>query len=160
MNSNMLLTFAFLIGVIAGLRALTGVMVASWAARLSWIHLDGSYLSFMGSTITAVIFSALALAEIVNDKLPKTPPRTALPSLIIRIVLGAFAAATLTMGAGGVAWVGALLGAFGAVVGTFGGYQARMRLVRALGVPDFVIALVEDVIAVGGGFLLASRFMV
>jgi uncharacterized membrane protein len=159
MNSNMLLTLAFAIGVVAGLRALTGVMVASWAARLDWVNLDGSYLSFMGSTITAIVLSALALGEIVNDKLPKTPPRTALPSLIIRIVLGAFAAATLTMGSGGVAWVGALLGAFGAVVGTFGGYQARMRLVRALHVPDFVIALVEDAIAVGGGFFLASRFM-
>ena len=31
---------AFLIGVIAGLRALTAPAAVSWAARLGWIHLE------------------------------------------------------------------------------------------------------------------------
>jgi uncharacterized membrane protein len=50
-----------------------------------------------------------------------------------------------------------VLGALGAVVGTLGGYQARTRSVAALKVPDFVIALIEDAIAIGGGFLLVSH---
>ncbi len=71
--------------------------------------------------------------------------------------MGAFAAATLSAGIGGSLWIGALLGAVGAVVGTFGGYYVRTGLVKALHSPDFVIALVEDAVAVCGGLFLASR---
>lgn len=158
MNSSLVLVLVFLIGVIAGLRALTAPTVVSWAGYLGWIHLSGSRLAFMGTLVAAIIFSGLALAEIVNDKLPKTPARTAPPSVVIRMVLGAFAAATLSVGAGASAILALILGIIGALVGTFGGYQARTKTVKALGVPDFVIALVEDLIAVGGGFLLVSRF--
>lgn len=42
------------------------------------------------------------------------------------------------------------------MAGTLGGYQARTRSVAALKVPDFVIALIEDAIAVGGAFFLVS----
>ena len=36
--------------------------------------------------------------------------------------------------------------------------EFRTRLVKALNVPDIVIALLEDAIAIGGGFFLVSRF--
>lgn len=157
MSSNLILALAFGIGVVAGLRALTAPATVSWAAHLGWIQLAGSHLSWMSSIITAVIFALLAIAEIVNDKLPKTPPRTAPPSIVIRCVMGGFAAATLSAGIGGTIWVGALLGIVGALVGTFGGYYVRTGLVKALHSPDFVIALLEDAVAVGGGLFLASR---
>lgn len=157
MHSSVVLVSVLLIGVIAGLRALTAPAVISWAANLHWIDLTGSHLAFMGTLVAAIIFSVLALAELVNDKLPKTPARTAPPSVVIRMVMGAFAAATLSVGAGASAIVGVILGIVGALAGTFGGYQVRTRTVKTLGVPDFVIALVEDLIAVGGGFLLVSR---
>src|SRR5271170_7387875 len=131
MNSNLVLVLAFAIGVIAGLRAMTAPMVASWAAHLHWINLQGSPLAFMGTIIAVVIFTLAAIGEIVNDKLPKTGPRTAPPALVARIIMGALAAATLTVGAGGSLWVGALLGVIGALVGTFGGYQVRTRTVKA-----------------------------
>ena len=156
-NSNLVLALAFGIGVIAGLRALTAPAVVAWAAHLHWINLQGTHLAFMGTIVAMAIFTLAAIGEIVNDKLPKTPPRTATPSLIIRIVMGAFAAATLSAGIGGSLWIGALLGGVGAVVGTFGGYYARTGLVKALHSPDFVIALVEDAVAVCGGMFLASR---
>jgi uncharacterized membrane protein len=104
-----------------------------------------------------VILTLAAVGEIINDKLPKTPPRTALPSVIIRMVMGAFAAATLSAGIGGSLEIGALLGLIGAVAGTYGGYYVRTGLVKALHSPDFVIALVEDAVAVCGGLFLASR---
>ena len=156
-NSNLVLALAFGIGVIAGLRALTAPAVVAWAAHLHWINLLGTHLAFMGTIVAVAIFTLAAVGEIVNDKLPKTPPRTATPSLIIRIVMGAFAAATLSAGIGGSLWIGALLGAVGAVGGTFGGYYVRTGLVKALHSPDFVIALVEDAVAVCGGLFLASR---
>jgi hypothetical protein len=40
--------------------------------------------------------------------------------------------------------------------GAFGGYEVRKRLVRALKAPDFVIALLEDAVAIGGGLLIVA----
>jgi uncharacterized membrane protein len=40
------------------------------------------------------------------------------------------------------------------VAGTLGGYRARTGLVRMLGVPDYVVALAEDAVAVGGACLI------
>jgi uncharacterized membrane protein len=156
-NSNLLLALAFGIGVIAGLRALTAPTAVAWAGHLHWLNLAGTHLAFMGSIVTVVIFTLAAIGEIVNDKLPKTPPRTALPSVIIRMVMGALAGATLSVGFGGSLGLGALCGAIGALAGTYLGYFVRMSVVKALHSPDFVIALLEDAIAVGGGFFLASR---
>jgi len=157
MSANTVLALAFGIGVIAGLRALTAPAVIAWAAHLRWINLAGTHLSFMGSIPAVAIFTLAAVAELVNDKLPKTPPRTAPPSFIARIVMGGLAAATLSVG-GGASWlVGAVLGVIGAVVGTYAGYHIRKAIVAGLHSPDFVIALIEDVVAIGGGLFLASR---
>jgi uncharacterized membrane protein len=157
MGSNLVLALALGIGVIAGLRALTAPATVSWAAHLGWIQLAGSHLSWMSSIITVAIFTLAAIGEIVNDKLPKTPPRTAPPSIVIRMVMGAFAAATLSVGTGGPLWIGALLGAVGALIGTFGGYYVRTGVVKTLHSPDWPIALVEDAVAICGGLFLASR---
>jgi uncharacterized membrane protein len=51
---------------------------------------------------------------------------------------------------------GALLGGIGAVIGTYGGYQARTRLVRTLNVKDIFIAIPEDLIAIALGYFLVS----
>jgi uncharacterized membrane protein len=50
-----------------------------------------------------------------------------------------------------------VVGEIGAIVGTKGGYQARTRLVKAVCVPDLVIAVIEDIVAIGGGLLVLSR---
>jgi uncharacterized membrane protein len=54
--------------------------------------------------------------------------------------------------------LGVVLGVAGAIAGAFTGYQVRKRLVRVLKVQDFVIALFEDAVAIGGGLLIVSRF--
>jgi uncharacterized membrane protein len=56
------------------------------------------------------------------------------------------------------AWLGAVLGCLGGVTGGFAGYEMRTRLVKALRVPDFVVALLEDAIAIAGGVFIVSRF--
>ena len=137
MNLNIVLALAFGIGVVAGLRALTAPAVVCWAAHLQWIDLQHTHLAFMASIIALIIFTLAAVAEIVNDKLPKTGSRTAPPSVVIRMITGGLSAATLTAGASHSLWMGALLGVIGALVGTFGGYQIRTRTVKALHSPDF-----------------------
>ena len=148
---------AFLIGVIAGLRALTAPAAVSWAARLGWIHLENTGLAFMGYAFTPWIFTLLAIGELINDKLPKTPSRKAPGSFGARIVTGALSGAALGASGGSLAG-GLVLGALGAVAGTLGGYEARTRMVRATGGKDLPIALLEDAIAVLGAIWIAGGF--
>lgn len=149
MNANHLLVLAIGIGIVAGLRAMTAPALVSWAAHLGWIHLQGTPLAFMGSAAAVGVFSLAAIGEYVNDKLPKTPARTAPPPFIVRIIMGGFTAACLYASVGQSLILGALFGAVGAVIGTLGGYQARTRLVRALKLKDIFIAIPEDLIAIG-----------
>lgn len=158
MAPALVLVLAFLIGVVSGLRSLTAPAVVAWAAHLDWIHLNKTPLSFMGSTAAVAISTMLAVVELVADQLPSTPSRTKPPGLIARIVLGALCGAVIaSSGAQSIA-IGAVLGAGGGVAGAFGGYQVRTRLVKALKVRDFVIATLEDAVAIGVGFFIVSRF--
>jgi uncharacterized membrane protein len=101
----------------------------------------------------AYIVSILALAELINDKLPKTPSRKSPPGFIARIATGALCGAAL--GAPDQALIGSLLaGVIGAVAGTLGGYEFRSRLVRAIGGNDLPIALIEDAIAIVSAVLV------
>ncbi|HEX3682317.1 MAG TPA: DUF4126 family protein [Bryobacteraceae bacterium] len=144
---------AFLIGVIAGLRSMTAPAAVSWGARLGWLHLENTRLAFLGFAATPYILSVLAIGELIADKLPNTPSRKAAIGFGARIVAGAVCGAALGGWAGGM-----LAGIIGAIVGTLGGYELRVRLVRAIGGKDLPIALLEDAIAIGGAFLIVSRF--
>lgn len=158
MHSGFALVLAFGIGVVAGLRSLTAPAVVAWAAYLGWINLVGSRLAFMDSMWAVVIFTLAALGEFVGDLLPLTPARTAPLGLTIRILMGLLTGACLGIAGGASPWLAAVVGAIGAIAGAFGGCQARVRLVRALHAPDFAIAAPEDLVAIGLGLLLVSRF--
>ncbi len=157
MTPSHVLFLAFLIGLLAGLRSLTPVAVTAWAAHLGWLRLVRPF-ALIGSVPAVAIFSLLAVAELVNDKLPKTPPRTAPPGVIARCLTGALTGACLAIAGMQGALLGAALGIAGALVGTFGGYQVRTRLVRAFGTPDFAVALLEDLVTIGGSLWVLSRF--
>ena len=149
--------FAFLIGLFAGLRSLTPPAAVAWAVHLGWLKLARP-LSLIGSLPAVIILSLLAITEIMIDKLPNTPNRTAPVGLIARIVTGGLTGACVSLGGGKTALVGAGLGVVGGIVGCFGGYETRAWLVKSLGLPDFYIALLEDLIAIGGSLFIVSRF--
>jgi uncharacterized membrane protein len=153
----MTLLFAFLIGSFGGLRSLTAPATTAWAVYLGWLRLERP-LSLIGSFPSVVIFTVLAVLELVADKLPQTPNRTSPPGLIARIVMGGLTGACIAAGGGQGALLGAVLGAVGGVVGCFGGYQARTRLVKALGTPDIYVALLEDLVTIAGCLWAVSRF--
>ena len=148
---------AFSMGVIAGLRSMTAPAAVSWAARLGWLHVENTWLAFLGFQFTPYIITVLAVGESIADKLPKTPSRKAPGPFGFRIVSGALCGAALGSGINNLSG-GAIAGAMGAVAGTLGGYEFRMRLVKASGGRDYPIALLEDVIAVGGAVSIVSRF--
>jgi uncharacterized membrane protein len=147
---------AFLIGLIAGLRAMTAPAAVSWAARLGWLHLENTWLAFLGFAVTPYIFSLLAIGELITDQLPSTPSRKVPMQFGTRIFVGALCGAAL--GASGDALMGGLIaGVLGSIAGTLGGAEFRSRLAKAFG-KDLPAALVEDAIAIGGAFLIVSRF--
>ena len=92
---GMALLLAFLMGGIAGLRAMTAPAAVSWAARTGRLALDGSWLAFLGRAWTPWIFTVLALIELVTDQLPTTPSRTVPLQFSGRIVSGALCGAAI-----------------------------------------------------------------
>jgi uncharacterized membrane protein len=112
----------------------------------------------MGSAWAVAIFSFGVAVETVVDQLPSTAARTTAPQLAGRVITGSLTGACLGVAGGAVGWVGLAVGAIGSMVGAFVGHRARVGLVRALRVPDFAIAVPEDLIAIGLGLFLVSRF--
>jgi len=152
----MIFVLMFAIGVIAGLRAMTAPAVVCWAAKCGQhLHLEGSFLAFLGYKWTAWIWSFAAVAEIINDKLPGTPSRKVPPQFLVRVLMGALSGGAIGISSNNRFLFGMVLGMFGAIVGTLGGSEVRIRLARAFG-HDLPAALLEDAVAVGGGILIVS----
>ncbi|CAE6712442.1 hypothetical protein R69746_06666 [Paraburkholderia aspalathi] len=143
---------ALLIGVVAGLRAMTAPAAISWAAHLGWLPLQDTPLAFLGFAATPYIFTVLAIVELITDQLPKTPSRTVPMQFGARIVLGGLSGAAI--GAAHGALVGGLIaGVVGAVIGTLGGARVRAALARTFG-RDLPAALIEDAVAIVGAVVI------
>jgi uncharacterized membrane protein len=153
----MILLLAFLIGFFGGLRSLTAPAATAWAVYLGWLKIDRP-LSLIGSLPVVAIFTLLAIGELVADKLPQTPSRTAPPGLIARIMMGGLTGACIAAGGAHGIVPGILLGAVGGVVGCFVGYRSRTGLVHALTTRDIYVALAEDVVAILGSLWVVSQF--
>ena len=148
----MLYGLALLAGIVAGSRTFTGPAAVSWAARLGYVNLDGSWLAFMGYTWTPWIFTLLAIVEMVGDQLPSTPSRKVPMQFGARIVGGALSGATIGTAAG--SWIiGLIAGVIGAVIGTFGGAEIRGYLAKAFG-RDTPAAFIEDAGAIILGLII------
>ena len=158
MSLGLVLVLTFAIGLVAGLRSLTAPAVVCWAAHLGWINLSGSLLAFMGSTWAVWLFTVLALVEYVTDQLPGTPARTVPVQFGARLALGMLSGACLAVAGQASLWVGVLAAAVGVLVGTLGGYEVRAGLVRSLQVKDIAVAIPEDLVAIGLGLFVVSRF--
>jgi uncharacterized membrane protein len=149
-----ILIIAILIGIIAGLRAMTAPAAVSWAAYLGWLPLAGTWASFMGHWIAVAIFTLAALAELVADQLPSTPSRKVPQQFGARILSGALCGAVIGA-TGGALLIGLVAGVIGAVIGTYGGAEARARLAGAFG-QDLPAALIEDAVAILGALWIVA----
>jgi uncharacterized membrane protein len=154
MTQVLVILLALLIGVIAGLRAMTAPAVVAWGAMLGWIDVDGKWSEWVAHPITVTVLTIFLLVELVTDQLPKTPSRKTAPQFATRLIMGGFAGAVIgsaffhTFSCAGA-------GIVGAVLGTLGGAAVRTKLYEANNGKDRPGAFIEDVVAVGGGFLVA-----
>jgi uncharacterized membrane protein len=148
----MIFSPAFLLGIIAGLRAMIAPAAVSWAAYLGLIDLSGTWLSFAGSLWTCVILTIAVVAELISDQLPSTPKRTVPPQFGARIFMGAASGVAMGAAHAGLA-SGLIVGIVGAVVGTFVGLATRSAMARRLGA-DRPAAIIEDVVALGSAALI------
>jgi uncharacterized membrane protein len=139
---------ALLIGVVAGLRAMTAPAAVSWAAHLGYLPLQDTPLAFLGFAYTPYIFTAAAIGELIADKLPQSPNRKVPLQFGTRIISGGLCGAAIGAASGFLA-AGLAIGVVGAIAGTLGGAAARASLARSLG-RDTPAALIEDAVAVGG----------
>jgi uncharacterized membrane protein len=150
-NDMPFLIAAFVLGIACGLRAVVGLAAVSWAASSQHLPLQGTWLSFLGNRITSYVSSVLALGELINDKLPKTPSRLVPPQFGARVVMGALTGSAIGLSHGNLA-LGAVSGILGSVVGTFAGAKGRALAAKVFG-RDLPAALLEDILAIALAFV-------
>ncbi|CDN49503.1 DUF4126 family protein [Neorhizobium galegae] len=154
----MVYLLALLIGVVAGLRAMTAPAAIAWAAYLGWLNLSGSWLSFMGTIWAVGIFTILAVVELVTDQLPSTPSRKVPQQFGARLIMGALTGAAIGTPYSG--WiVGLIAGIIGAAIGTYGGAAVRGKLAASFG-KDPPAAFIEDAVAIIGAYLIIASLPV
>ena len=66
-----------LLGGLTGLRTFTPMAVVCWFAYRGDLDVAGTWGFWCAKPVTVIVFTVLALGEVVGDKLPQTPNRTA-----------------------------------------------------------------------------------
>lgn len=123
-----------LLGVMAGARS------QSVLAFVAWRGLDARLANPLGRTATTLA----ALGEVIGDKTPWVPDRTATGPLAGRIAFGAVGGAAVARAVDAPVLSSALVGGATAGVATFALHRARRWLGQHTPLPDIAVALAED----------------
>jgi uncharacterized membrane protein len=153
------LLLAFALGMCTGLRSLVVPTVLAWAAQFALPDLRQTSFAFLAAPVTAYVLTALACAELVGDKLPFTPSRLMLAPFATRVVMGSVCASALFAATHQSILIGGLAGGIGAGIGAYVGYHVRRMLVTKGKIPDFLVALAEDAVAISAAIYIATRFI-
>lgn len=143
---------SFLIGLVAGSRAMTPLAAVSDAARRGELRTVGRRSSFLAHPAVAAGSKLLAAGELWGDKLRSAPDRIVPAGIAARIVSGGLAGAALAPRGRSV--VGAVLGATAAVGAAYVTFGARKQAMRRFGQTS--TGLVEDALTVGAAQLVLS----
>jgi uncharacterized membrane protein len=132
-------------GAITGLRSTAGPGALSRAVSDGRIGgLEDTSFAALGSPGVSTALRIMELGEFIGDKLPLTPSRTSPLPLLGRGASGALVGAALFASEKRPAAVGSVLGAAAALAGAYAGERLRLHIGERLGVPDPVVALLED----------------
>ena len=113
-----------------------------------------SRLRFLQKPLTANLLKVVAAGEMVADKLPSTPNRTAPPVLLGRLVAGALVGAAWYKSRHGSALGGGLVGGLTAVAATFASYALRTGISQQTDTPIALVGVGEDAAVLAGGTAL------
>ncbi|HEV2710435.1 MAG TPA: DUF4126 family protein [Edaphobacter sp.] len=138
-----------LLGAGTGMRTFTPMAVLCWFAYAGYVPVDGTWAFWVAKLAVAIVFTVLALAELVGDKLPRTPDRTSTGPLLARLLLGGLIGGIVAASLNGSGMEGVILGVGGALVGAFGGHLIRREIVERSGGKDWPVAVAEDLVTVG-----------
>jgi uncharacterized membrane protein len=136
------------LGIATGMRTMTAIAVVCWAAYLGDLPVEGTWAFWTAKLVSVIVFTAFALGEYVADTLPSTPSRTAPMGMIPRVSFGILVGVVMATVMGQPKAGGVILGAIGALIGTYGGHRVRALGSRLVG-RDLPVALVESALAVG-----------
>jgi uncharacterized membrane protein len=146
------------LAAIAGLRSMAAPALLSRAVRRGEVGgLQGTPFAALGYPKVSTTLQLMMIGEMVADKTPFVPSRTSAPALLGRGLSGALVGATLFVSMGRRGTSGAALGAFCAVAAAYTGEQLRASAAQKLGLPDLVLAFVEDGIVLVGGTRLLHK---
>lgn len=144
---------SFLIGLVAGSRALTPFAAVSEAARKGALPAGSAAPAWLGHPVTAAASKLLAAGELWGDKLHSAPDRIVPAGILARLATGGIAGAALAPRGRGA--LGAALGASAAVAAAYVTFNLRMRALRRYGQKP--TGLVEDALTVGASQLVLAR---
>ena len=140
---------------LAGMRSMSApAFLSHYFSRQPQTGLAKSPLRFLQKPVTAQILKALAAGEMVMDKLPATPNRTAPPVLLGRLLSGALVGAAWYKSRHGSALGGGVLGGLAAVAATFVSYALRTGISKQTATPVALVGVGEDALVVAGGAAL------
>ena len=158
-NQTTELMLASALGTLTGMRSMSGPL---FGALLRTLNEDesGPLADRLNGRKAVSLLSALALGEIVADKIPGIGDRTDPLPLLARATAGALAGAmvcgrndtdriAMTISAGAVA----------AIAGTFAAFHLRRSLTQDAGLPDAVLAVIEDALVYGSGLVLLQQLV-
>ena len=145
---------AAVLGLTAGMRSMSSPAIVSQLAKAGLMPVENSPLEFLNRPATAKTTAVVAVGEIIADKLPFMPKRTDTPALIARAISGGFSGGAVCLSKKRSVLAGALLGALAAVGATYGAYTLRKQAGQRSGLPDPVIAVIEDATVAGCGALV------
>lgn len=148
-------TLAF--AALSGLRSMAAPALLARAIRRGDVeNPKGTPFELLGRL--SPVLQVLMVGEMAGDKTPFIPSRTSSGPLLGRAASGALVAAALRASAGRSDKGGAaLLGALSAVAAAFASENLRAQGGQTLGVPDPVLALIEDGIVLYAGTRLLGR---
>lgn len=141
---------SFLIGLVAGARAMTPLAAVSEAAHKGHLPANNGAPALLGHPLVAAGSKTLAAGELWGDKLHSAPDRIVPAGILARLVTGGIAGAALAPR--NKALLGAVLGASGAVAAAYITFDLRMRALRRFG--QTPTGLVEDALTVGAAGLI------
>ena len=140
---------------LAGMRSMSApAFLSHYLSQQSNSGLAGSPLRFLQKPFTAKVLKVMAAGEMVADKLPSTPDRTAPPALLWRLLSGTLVGAAWYKSRNGSAVSGGILGGLAAVAATFVTYALRTGISKQSGVPVALVGVGEDALVVAGGAAL------